>query len=69
MLWNIYSRNSPECPVIDHGDGPIRNHIAASPVDYVDVTTDLSRLFRMVTLHRLHACAHAGQELPELVSQ
>jgi len=54
---------------MDHGDGPIRNHIAGSPVDYVDVTTDLSRLFRMVTLHRLHACAHAGQELPELVSQ
>ena len=41
MLWNIYSRNSPECPVMDHGDGPIRNHIAGSPVDYVDVTTDL----------------------------
>ena len=69
MLWNIYSRNSPECPVMDSGDGPILSHMAGSPVDHVNMTTDLSKLFRMVTVDQLHACAHAGQELPELVSQ
>lgn len=49
---------------MDHGDGPIRNHIVGSPVDYVDVTTDLSRLFRMVTVEE-----HRGNAILETVGR